>query len=370
MSDTDFWLNPAGLREQAGAFTQYAGQAASAKAWLQGLTITDSSSYDAYTRVAGSAIEIRASLIDWFDHLEQVLDGAATELIAVADEGEGIDREQAALIDATDPDVYNGNEQSPDGGSGEIAPTYDRTEDSLPVWGPPTGGAAYFCDLGMHDELNQLTTDLVPGDLLSPSEWVDTVLGWLGAQTLPERVLQEYGGRWGDIRRFADTIAGLASLVDDMRGHLSSAVAYAGVQWQGYASNSAQAYFEDLLNALSDAQLALADAGVVFSDYCTGVIQSADEIAGAIYGLYDAVLIAAAGAAFGTGTAWTGGGAVAGYGTAGVSLLWAFKKLSDVNDILQNLSSLYSILEALGNLSGDLSNFAATLPVPAMEQTS
>lgn len=347
----------------------YADQAASAKSWLTNLTITDAS-FDAYTRGANAAIEIRSSLIDWFDHLEQVLDGVATELIAVADDGENIDMEQAALIDATDPDVYNGNTQSPGGGPGEIAPSYDRTDDSLPVWGPPTGGAAFFCDLGSYDELNQMSTNLVPGDLLSPSEWVDTVLGWLGAQTLPERVLETYGGRWGDLQQFADTLTGLASLVDDMRGHLASAAAYAGVQWQGYASNSAQAYFDDLLNALSDAQVALADAGTVFSDYCTGIIQSADEIAGAIYGLYDAVLVAAAGAAFGTGTVWTGGGGIIGYGTAGVSLLWAFKKLADVNDVLQNISSLYSILDALDNLTGDLSNFAATLPVPSMEQTS
>ncbi|WP_341956395.1 hypothetical protein [Microbacterium sp. LWH13-1.2] len=369
MSDTDFWLNPAGLRVQAGVFTQYADQAASARAWLEDHTITDDGSFDAYTRVAGAAIEIRSSLIEWFEHLEQVLDGTATELIAVADEGEGIDMEQAALIDATDPDEYNDNTQSPSGPA-VIAPSYDRTDDPLPVWGPPTGGAAFFCDLGSRDELNQLSTNLVPGDLLSPSEWIDTVLGWLGAQTLPQRVLETYGGRWGDIAQFADTINGLASLVEDMRGHLSSAAANAGIQWQGYAANSAQAYLEDLLNALSDAQSALADAGTVFSDYCTGVIQSAEQIAGAIYGLYDAVLVAAAGAAFGTGTVWTGGGGLVGYGTAGVSLLWAFKKLADVNDILQDLSSLYSILEALGNLSGDLSNFAATMPVPMMEQTS
>ncbi len=369
MSDTDFWLNPAGLREQAGAFTQYADQAASARAWLEGHAITDDGSFDAYTRVANAAIEIRSSLIDWFDHLEQVLDGTATELIAVADEGEGIDIEQAALIDATDPDVYNDNTQSPSGDP-EVAPSYDRTDDSLPVWGPPTGGAAFFCDLGTHDELNQLTTNLVPQDLLSPSEWIDTVLGWLGAQTLPQRVLAAYGGRWGDIRQFADTITGLAGLVEDMQGHLASAVAYAGIQWQGYASNSAQAYLQDLLDALSDAQSALADAGVVFSDYCTGVIQSAEQIAGAIYGLYNAVLIAAASAAFGTGTSWSGAGAVVGYGGAGVSLLYALAKLSEVNDVLQNISSLYSILEALGNLSGDLSNFAATMPVPTMEQTA
>lgn len=369
MSDTDFWLNPAGLREQAGAFTQYADQAASAREWLENHAITDGAGSDVYTRVASSAIEIRSSLIDWFDHVEQVLDGAATELVAVADEGEGIDVEQAALIDATDPDVYNDHTQTPSGRP-EVTPTVDRTDQSLPVWGPPNGGAAYFCDLGTHDELNQLSAGLVPSDLLSPTQWVDTVLGWLGARTLPQNVLQAYGGRWGDIRQFADTIGGLADLVDDMHGHLSSAVAYVGVQWQGYASNSAQAYFEDLLNALSDAQSALDDAGTVFSDYCTGVIQSADQVAGAVYGFYDAVLIAAAGAAFGTSTAWSGGGGVAGYGTAGVSLLWALKKLADVNGILQDLSSLYSILEALGNLSGDLSNFAATMPVPTMEQTS
>lgn len=138
MSDTDFWLNAPGLREQAGAFSQYADQSASARAWLEAREITDDGSLDAYTRVAGSATEIRSSLIDWFDHREQVLDGVATELIAVAvaDDGEGIDIEQAALIDATDPDVDNDNMQSPSGrpeigreASRVTGQTVDRVDD-------------------------------------------------------------------------------------------------------------------------------------------------------------------------------------------------------------------------------------------------
>ncbi|MDF2491761.1 MAG: hypothetical protein K0Q58_339 [Microbacterium sp.] len=370
MSETDFWLNPAGLREQAGGFSTYADQAASARGWLEDHTIENIDAYPAYARGAQAAVGIRTSLIDWFSHLESVLDGVATELIAVADEGEQIDLEEAARIDATDPDVYNDHDQSPSGGAGELAPSYERTDDSLPVYDPPTGGAAFFCDLGSYDHLNELSASLVPGDLLSPTQWIDTVLGWLGAQTMPERVLQDFGGRWGDLRTFADTLTGLGALLEDMHGHLASAAGFVGVQWQGNASASAQAYLADLLAVISDADAALSDAGTAFDDYCTGVEEAAEAVSGAMYGLYDAVLVAAIAAAAGGATAETGIGALLGFGTAGVALLRAWALINEVNDTLQNLNDLATILSALSNLSGDLSNFVVTLPVPSMEQTS
>lgn len=368
MSD-DFWLAPAALEHQAAVFDVYAQQASDAKSWLENRPLQNTGAYPAYADAARRAEELRTSLVGWFDHLEAVLWGVSAELKAVATEGAQIDAEEAALIDATDPAVYNDHESTASEVAGDNAD--GRSDRLMPTWGPPGGGIGYFCDPGpAYEHLNELTANLVPGDLLSPTQWMDTVLSWMGATTLPERVLQEFGGRWGDLREFAFTLTGLGGVVDDMRGHLASACSYIGAAWQGYAASSAQDYFADLLDTLSRAHTELIDAGDAFDNYATGVEETAEAVAGAIYGIYDAVLIAVAAAAIGTVTIETIVGGIAGWGVAGIAILRGAALANEVNDRFQQLNDLITILSAMSNLASDLSDFTSELPVPAMEETA
>lgn len=369
MSDDEFWLAPDALRYQAEVFDTYADFAVEAREWLRNHPLRDVGSFPAYGDAARYAEELRLSLVDWFDHLAHVLGGVYTELTAVAAEGESIDADEAAMIDAAHPAVYNDHTSS----SSEVAADNadGRTDRIQPRWGPPGGGIAFFCDSnGTFDNLNQLSARLVPDDLFSPTQWLDTVLGWMGARSVPERTLDEFGGRWGDLRAFAFTLRGLSGAVENTRGHLASAVAYIGQAWQGYAASSAQDYFAELLEVLSRAESELADAGDAFDDYATGVEQTAEAVSGLVYGIYDAAIIAVAAAAIGTVTIETIAGGAAGWGVAGLAVWRGAALASEVNDRYQDLRDLITILEAISHLASDMSDFTSELPVPAMEQTA
>lgn len=367
MPGPDFWLYPAGVTGQARAFSTWSEMAGSATEWVTSLDLTDAAQYPAYSRGATAAIAIRASLIDWFTHLESVLTGVSTELCAVAAEAETIDIEQQAELDALDPQTYLGYDTLP-GGSGDLVDPEDRVEEDLPVWPPPNGGAAFYCDMGpAYGHLNDLSATLVPDDLLSPSQWIETVLGWLGAQSISEEILQAFGGRWGDLYRFTDTLRGLAQLVDEMRGSLASAVAYLDVLWQGFAANSAQQYFAALLSALEDGAALITDAEGVFRTYVEGIENAAELIAGQIHGFVDAVIFAAVAAALGTATIETAVGGIIGYSAAGLALLRAYMLLYEVRGTLQNIQTIAETIETLADINAPLALFTVTVPVPQME---
>lgn len=361
----EFWLYPDGVTDQARAFSGWAEMAASAKTWITNHPLTDPGGHPAYTRGVTPAIEIREGLIAWFGHLEQVLTGVATELCDVAEEGRTIDLEQLAEIDKINAETYLGFDQTYYG-TGGLLPEDERVEEKLPWWPPPNGGAAFYCDRGSYANLNDFERTLLPDDLLSPSEWVWTVLGWVGAQDISTLVLNAFGGRWGDMYVFVDTLKGLSTMLGDMHGNLTSASAYINELWQGVAATSAQKYFAALLEAISEAQQAMSTAGDAFSSYCTGVVQQADAIEGLLHTFTNLVIAAAVAAALGTATIETVVGGILGYGTAGAALLGIYLTLYDIRGKLQDIELLYDILVALGNTYTTLTDFTTKIPVPTM----
>jgi hypothetical protein len=368
VSKTDFWMFADGVADQARAFEQWSQMATSAHDWVDSHPLTDAAEHPAYSRGATAAIGVRDGLIGWFDHLSSVLDGVAVELRGVAEESKSIDLEEQARIDATDPDGYLGYEKNPSG-KPDIAPEGDRADSLLfPVYPPPNGGAAFYCDLGpAYDHLNDLSKGLVPGDLLSPSEWVMTVLGWLGADSLSEQVLKAFGGRWGDLRQFADTLTGLASMAMEMHDGLKSAASALAMYWQGFAANSAQAYLAALLDAINTAADELTTAGESFQSYCDGVEAAAEAIGGQMHAFLDAVIFAAVAAGLGTATIETAVGGAIGYSAAGLALLRAYMVLYEVRDTLQQVEDLIGVLDAIAATTQELGDFVSTIPVPTME---
>lgn len=362
----EFWLYPPGVVEQAGGFSAYADLAASTSRWVTALDLSNSAEYPLYSRGAEVAIEIRQGLIEWFDHLEKVLTGVTTELNEVAAEGERIDLEQLAELDRVDPQTYVGYDQTYYG-TGGLVPESEQLTDSWPVFTPKPQGAPAYCDFGPGwQNLNEITASIVPDDLLSPSEWVWALLGFLGAQDMSEMVLKTFGGRWGDLYRFTDTLTGLNEMTAEMHSSLTSAAAYLEYSWQGFAADSAQKYFADLLAALSSANTAIAEAERAFTTYVQGVVQKAEATAGLMFQLGDALIVAAAGAAFGTVTLETVVGAVGGYGTAAGALAFAAWKVYEIRDILQKVELAYTVVEGLVNTSTTLTDFTTTIPVPEM----
>ena len=365
---SEFWLYPPGVTHQAGVWSEWSVMAGNAKAWVNDHPLENVADHETlYGRGAATASDIRTGLIEWLGHLESVLDGVAIELRSVADEGATIDLEQQAELDLVDPETYVGYDQTYMGTGGLVAPE-DRVEENLPIFPPPNGEGGTYWDMGSGYFANMdMTSDMIPGDLLSPSEWVWTVLGWLGAQDISELVLTAFGGRWGDLYEFQNTLAGLATMVDEMRGSLGSSVGYLAVLWQGFAATSAQKYFTELLAALDTAKTVISDAAQAFEDYLTGIVQQADAIEGLVNALTDMVVIAAGAAAVGASTWWTGVGGIGGFGTSGGALLIAAGIVWDIRGKIQDLQLLYDILVSLENTYTTLSDFTASMPIPTLE---
>lgn len=374
MSDTDFWILPGGLEDQARAFDEYAEMMGSAKAWVDDHPISSADDHPLYQGAADAARDINTGLSTFFAHIQQVLEGAGAEVRDVAAEARTMDMQTAAELDAYDPAEYNDFDPGApgQGDDAEIAPEWDRTDDEnlFPIYSLNAGGIAYYCDSsGQYDHLNDRTATLLPGDLLSPSEWLWTIMGWLGAQSMKDQLLEVFGGRWAEIYEFKDMLKGLSAVLADVAGYLDSVAGALSVYWQGYAANSAQDYFAELIEKLQGAGQEIDGAAGSFSDFLEGVELEFDALSGAAHGFVDALIVAAA--AFGTAVATveTGVGPLAGGAVGTVSLVWAAKRAKDVWDAIQTAKSVLTILEAVTHLSADLSDVTATLHVPAMAET-
>lgn len=375
MSDTDFWITPGGVDRQAGGFEAYANMAASAKQWVENNRVGSSDGHALYAGAADQARAIEGGLITFFGHVEKVLDGVAAELRSVASEARTMDIETAARLDAVDPAEYNNFDPNAPGSANkaEITPAWDRTDDAnlFPVYQMNGGGIAFYCAAdGGYDYINEREKNLLPGDLLSPSEWVWTVSGWLGTQSIKDDILDVFGGRWVDLYEFAHMLDGMGKMLTELKGRVDSCAGALSVYWQGYSANSAQEYFAELSKSLADAATQLSDASENFNTFLQGVDDLLGTLADAAHGFIDALMVAAVAAAAGTITAETGVGAVVGYGVAGISLLVALSRAKKVWDTVQDAMLLLDLLTSIQNLSADLSDVTRTLHIPAMEETS
>jgi hypothetical protein len=152
----------------------------------------------------------------------------------------------------------------------------------------------------------------------------------------------------------------------EMHEALTTQVSFLDVLWQGFAANSAQQYFEALLQAISNGAAILVDAGAVFERYVDAVEQEAALIASLLRNLYDALVFAAVACIIGTASIETVVGGIAGYGSAAVALAFAFERLWKVREALANIETVVSIVDTLINVGAPLAEFTVEVPIPEM----
>jgi uncharacterized protein YukE len=359
-----------GLVDQARGFTAWAAMSDSCATWLRNHPIDNIAEHPAYSRAATASTTLRMGLTDWFDKLNAALCGVASELQDVARESEENDLAEQAKIDATDPQTYAGYYEHADG-IVEIAPDYEVIDSLLfPVFEPPNGGAGFYCDLGSYDHLNDREVDLIPDDLLSPAGWLQTILGWVGATDINYKVLQAFGGRWGDLVEFTETLGGMISMLEEMAGALKSSVGALDTYWQGHAANSAQAYFSDLLKAIGDTAQNLKSAQNALKQYSAGIEQLAALLTGQLEGLYNTAIFACIAAIVGTATIETGVGPLAGYGLSGVALLRLFFQVKEIRDTILSIQDLYVVLDTIDKLSTSMAAVTSSIRIPEMVRST
>lgn len=373
MADDDFWIEPAGVDDQARSFEAHAELMNSASDLLARVALNSTEHGDLYNKGVESGKNLVASLTDWFSKLASALTGVAKEIQGTSMQARKLDLDAAANLDALDPTEYNhfdpGAPRKPN--AGRLAPPEEQPiKTRFPVYLPPNGGASFYCDAGPQFEAyNNPEKKILPDDILSPSGWIDVCLSAIGGGSLAEDVTALFGGPWGDLYELAYVLNGLQKLLDDSHSQLTSTIAALGVYWQGYSANSAQEYFSKLLKVLSLAGELCFDSANAFKIYTDGVYAVIDTVTGQIQSLTDLLIVAAITAAAGAATSETGIGAVAGFGLSGLSLLAAAGELKSVWDALQNAKTLASGLDTIQKLSAQLDDFTAKVSVPEMTRT-
>lgn len=133
MSDDDFWLLPEGLDNQVRAFDRHAELMTSVVRWLEDLPLTESAEHQMYNRGVTEGKSFLTGLISWFSNLSYVLEGIATEIRAVADDGRKYDMRTAAELDALEPTEYNGHSSHAPGraSAAKITPSFDRPDHAI-----------------------------------------------------------------------------------------------------------------------------------------------------------------------------------------------------------------------------------------------
>lgn len=375
MSNTDFWITPDGLDDQASAIDGYAEMILEAGSWVTNHPVGVPAGSALYAGAATRAQAIERGLVQFFAHLHSVLAGVASELRSVAGEARTMDIESAAKLDACDPTEYNFHSPHAPGSASQfvLTPEGERTDDGslFPTYRLNAGGIGFYCSSGgAYEYLRDRATTELPGDLLSPSEWLWTVGSFVGLPSIRDELFSLFGGQWVEIHEFAHMLNGLSLLLTELADRVESVAGALSVYWQGYAGNSAQAYLADLQSALAAAGRNLRSASRNFREFLESVDQALALLAGAAHGLIDSLLVAAVAASAGAAGAFTGAAPVAGTTVAAVALFYAGSRVKKIWDGVQEIDTLLTILDSVKGLSADLSDFTRSFRVPEMEATN
>ncbi|MEV0898466.1 hypothetical protein [Actinoplanes sp. NPDC049802] len=253
-----------------------------------------------------------------FGRVTSVLDSAIPELRAAAEYYRNTDLEAAIELDRALP------------ASGEWCPT--AIEHEIAVCPPVPFNDSRFPeqhldkpDLEPEGPVNKLAWM----DYISPTAWMmkgfDIILGFDPVQEVQNKIF----GDWEVFAQMQPVLTNASAAVHDLAYNIQAgATELHGGRWNGNAGEAAYRYFTDLATSVDRMRAPLAKMGEEYRIMADAVWEAGDAIGGLIKGICDAALIAGVAAAAGTATAWTGGGAVVGYGVAaaeaaGMLAMWA-----------------------------------------------
>ncbi|WP_312168177.1 hypothetical protein [Microbacterium sp.] len=375
MDDFDFWLDPDGLDNQAGAVDSWREAIAEiASSGLVPIVIDGLPGASVYSSATNVAKTVHIGLLQWTAHMQNVLESVSAELRSVASEGREIDLNRAARFDLIDPTEYNGNDPTPGdainkSATPRIAPEEDRPPDSdfmpAPKWQPVNGSAFYFdAGSGAFDEADAFTTKLFSNVILDPVGDLKEALGQMGVTRARDTIMEGFGGGWGALRRYSFVLRGMSQFLIDMHSSLTQVFGGVSVYWQGYSANSANEYLDDLLDVIDGAADGCARVSEEITTFCDAVVSAADIVGGVLEDLAIDAYIAALGIAAGkkiSVVGWLlGGGAIA----AGA------KKWLDITGKISDMQTLVDAMTTARDLGTQLSDITESLHIPEMVETS
>ncbi|OJF10843.1 WXG100 family type VII secretion target [Couchioplanes caeruleus] len=198
-------------------------------------------------------------------------------------------------------------------------------------------------------------------DYLSPTSWAmkgfDIVLGFDPISWLQER----FSGDWEAVATMAPVLSNTSAALHDLALNIQSGATTLRPLWQGNAGDAAYDYFTDLSTGIVALQEPLQQMATEYTALADAVWAAGEALGGIIKGMVDAAIIAGIAAAAGTATSWTGVGAVAGYGVAGLEVVNLLNLWGKATELYQLAGAAVAGFRAkLGSALNDLDTI--TLP--------
>ncbi|MEO3930127.1 type VII secretion target [Micromonosporaceae bacterium B7E4] len=161
---------------------------------------------------------------------------------------------------------------------------------------------------------------------VSPASW----LNWLLRETLGYDVIRSlttpFTGDWRALARYGLALDRLGACLAEVGRNIQHATDEVDQYWTGNAASGATAYFAEVAAACHRAQSVLREVSVQYQEAAQGVWLLANQVAGIISAITDAVLVGGLGAGLGVLTSWTGIGGWAG-GTLAASQVLRIQQL-------------------------------------------
>jgi hypothetical protein len=296
-----------------------------------------------------------AEVDDALRHLEYLLDKSAFELRFAERYYVNTDLESATEIDGT----FDGAPQF----YGPLRPEAPDPYSPSSAWSEPQ---AHLTDPG-EPEASIGDGYVDPGqifELVSPASW----LNWLLKETFGFDVIgwitKQFTGDWRALARFGIAAEKLGDCIGDVGHNIRYARDEVGRHWTGNAASSALAYFTEVTAACAAAQAALRELAGQYQEAARGNWLFANQAAGVITAITDAVMLGGIGAGLGVLLGWTGVGGWAGGTLAGSQVIRINGLIQDATGIIQTASTALSGIAGMVMGMTDLGGIRS-LPMPA-----
>lgn len=142
------------------------------------------------------------------------------------------------------------------------------------------------------DELNWFVQQLIGlgGDLLSPSAWFNTLIGWMTGTEPISWVTQQFMGDYQAIHTCGSATQKIGDWYGETGSLISADVSVLFREWRGDAADSSKNYFRELIEAFADQPEALNSLGSDLMQSAQSMYFAGQAVTGLIIALIDLVI--------------------------------------------------------------------------------
>lgn len=160
------------------------------------------------------------------------------------------------------------------------------------------------------DPIPDLVELVINGNLVSPSYWINYVLvHTIGFDPLTYTT-NKIAGDWQSLQQAGTALGNISDYLRDYARTISADNREVQTSWDGNAAEAADAYFDELTQALTTQAGTLKDISTTVDEYSLASYYMAQFICGRIQDIYDAAIILAIKEAAAAAMATTGVGAI------------------------------------------------------------